>query len=218
MSYKVDLHTHSQASPDGGLTADQYKHMLEEGLDFVAVTDHNTVDFAVKLQKQLGDKVIVGEEITTIEGEIIGLFLRRTIPGGLSLAEAVAAIKQQNGLVYVPHPFETVRSGLLEADLNAIAGQIDIVETRNGRAVFQNRSPQAVKWANDHSLPGAASSDSHGWSGWGRTYSVISAAPTRDNLAALLKKASYQNQGPGLRGVLYPKLNRLRKKVRNYAA
>ncbi|HLF66947.1 MAG TPA: PHP domain-containing protein, partial [Gammaproteobacteria bacterium] len=62
--YKIDLHTHSTASPDGGITADQYAHALSTNLlDVIAVTDHNHIDFALGLQKQLGDRIIVGEEI-----------------------------------------------------------------------------------------------------------------------------------------------------------
>jgi Predicted metal-dependent phosphoesterases (PHP family) len=73
--YKVDLHTHSIASPDGSLNEDNYRKMLETGrLDCIAVTDHNTIAFAKELHANLGDRIIVGEEITTLDGEIIGLF------------------------------------------------------------------------------------------------------------------------------------------------
>src|SRR6266852_4695389 len=104
---KVDLHTHSQASLDGGLSAADYHNMLaqDNGLQCVAVTDHNSIAFAQKLQAELGERIIVGEEITTAEGEIIGLYLKKTVPGGRSLAETVRSIKEQDGLVYVPHPF-----------------------------------------------------------------------------------------------------------------
>jgi predicted metal-dependent phosphoesterase TrpH len=73
--YKIDLHTHSSASSDGGITADQYSKIISQNiLDYVAITDHNKVSFAMKLSEELGDKIIVGEEIMTSEGEIIGLF------------------------------------------------------------------------------------------------------------------------------------------------
>ena len=210
---KVDLHTHSIASPDGSLTEAQYRKMLASGrLDYIAVTDHNTVTFATELQKRLGDKIIIGEEITTLDGEIIGLYLKTTVRAGMSAADTVAVIKKQGGLVYIPHPFETVRKGLKPGTLEAITKDVDIIETRNGRAVFQNKSKQAEAWAAEYSLPGAASSDSHGWHGWGRTYSVVEAAPTRDTLARLLTKATHKVGRPGLRGVLYPKLNRIRRK------
>ncbi|MCA9330415.1 PHP domain-containing protein, partial [Candidatus Saccharibacteria bacterium] len=111
--YKVDLHTHSQASPDGGITAEQYAHVLSTGLlDMIAITDHNSIAYAQEVQKQLGDKIIVGEEIMTNDGEIVGLFLTQVIEPGLSAQETCRRIKAQHGLVYIPHPFETVRKGL----------------------------------------------------------------------------------------------------------
>lgn len=211
--FKVDLHTHSVGSPDGGLRAADYRWMLERGgLDFVAVTDHNTTAFAKELQAELGESIIVGEEITAREGEVIGLFLTEVIPAGLSAAETAKRIHGQGGLVYIPHPFETVRKGLPAKTLDEIAAQVDVVEANNGRAMFQNKSQQAKAWAEAHHKPIAASSDAHGRAGWGKTYSVIGQKPSRENLAALLARAEFAAGTVGTRGVLYPKLNRLRKK------
>lgn len=139
--YKVDFHTHSTASPDGSIKAAQYKQLLDSGrLDAIAVTDHNRIDFALALQQELGSKIIVGEEIMTTEGEIIGLFLKELVPAKLSPLETVQAIKKQGGLVYIPHPFETVRKGLQAKSLAAITDYIDIMEVYNGRAMLQNRT------------------------------------------------------------------------------
>jgi predicted metal-dependent phosphoesterase TrpH len=212
MQYKVDFHTHSIASPDGGLTEIVYRWMLErEGLQCIAITDHNTIELAQRLNQELGDKIIIGEEITTTKGEIIGLYLTEVIPPLLSPMETVDRIHKQGGLVYIPHPFETARKGIQLSDLDMIADKVDIMEIHNGRAVFQNRSPRALTWVLDHSVPGAASSDAHGISGWGRTYTVVSKMPRRENLIELLKHAEYRIKSPGVRGVLYPKFNRIRK-------
>lgn len=211
--YKIDLHTHSIASPDGSLDEGDYRKMLDSGkLDYVAVTDHNTIAFAKELHAKLGERIIVGEEITTPDGEIIGLYLTHGIKAGMSAVNTVWAIKQQGGLVCVPHPFETVRKGVSPAILQIIAKHVDIIETRNGRAVFQNKSKQAAAWAAKHHVPGAASSDAHGWHGWGRTYSIVDQMPTRATLAKLLADATHKVGLPGVRGVLYPKLNRIRRR------
>lgn len=211
---KIDLHTHSQASPDGGLRRADFQSAFDRGvLDYIAVTDHNTLTFATQLHAEFGDKIIVGEEVTTREGEIIGLYLTEEVPAGLSAAETADRIKAQGGLVYIPHPFESVRKGLPLADLESISQSVDIVEVHNGRAVFQDKATKAVDWAKLYKLPGAASSDAHGKSGWGKTYSVISDAPTRDTLAELLYHAKYEVGSPGVRGVLYPKFNRAKKKL-----
>jgi predicted metal-dependent phosphoesterase TrpH len=212
--YALDLHTHSQASPDGSLTTRQYSAMLEQGvLDCIAVTDHDTIAFAQELQAKLGARIIVGEEITAKEGEIIGLYLHEAVPPGLSIKQTVQAIRRQHGLVYVPHPFETVRNGLSAKVLADIASHVDIVETHNGRAIFQHRGEDALHWATMHGVPGAASSDAHGWHGWGKTYSNLSEAPTRETLVRLLERATYASETVGLLGALYPKFNRLRKKL-----
>jgi predicted metal-dependent phosphoesterase TrpH len=216
--YKVDLHTHSIASPDGGLKLSDYRRMLARGkLDAVAITDHSTISFAQVAQAKLGEKVIiVGEEITTQQGEIIGLYLEEAVPAGLTLEEAIAAVRAQNGLVYVPHPFETVRQGIQKEDLDKIAQAVDIVEIYNGRAVFQNRSKSAAAWTEEHKKVGAASSDAHGTIGWGRTCSRLEKAPTRETLVALLASAKYRTQSVRF-GVLHPKMNRLKRKLGSHA-
>jgi predicted metal-dependent phosphoesterase TrpH len=212
---KVDLHTHSVASPDGSLRAAHYRRVLEAGkLDVIAVTDHDSIAFAQQLQAELGDRIIVGEEISALEGEIVGLYLRALIPSGLSANETINCIKEQGGLVYIPHPFETLRKGLPRRALDAIAEQVDIVETYNGRAIFQNRSAAALVWAKEHTKAQAASSDAHGWHGWGGTYSSINKLPARETLPKLLADAQLVTSNVGARGVLYPKLNRLRRKLR----
>jgi predicted metal-dependent phosphoesterase TrpH len=216
---KIDLHTHSVASPDGALTIDDYRRVLESGqLDYIAVTDHNTIDFAQRLQAELGERIVVGEEITTTEGEIIGLYLEQTIPKGLTPTATIKAIRQQGGLVCIPHPFETVRSGMSAASLLAIAKDIDIIEVHNGRALFQNRSKQAYAWSATHGCRGVANSDCHGASGWGRTYTIVKAMPQKATLLQLLNDCQYITGFPGVRGVLYPKLNRLKKAARQRRA
>ncbi len=91
----------------------------------------------------------------------------------------------------------------------------DTFEVYNGRALFQNKGALAKGWSARHDMPSASSSDAHGWRGWGRTYSLIGDKPTVKTLPSLLKDADYIIGTVGMLGVLYPKLNRLRKKVRH---
>lgn len=218
MSYKLDLHTHSIASADGGITAKQYKNKLHDGqLDYIAVTDHNKIDFAVNLQNELGDRIIVGEEIMTSAGEIIGLFLSKVIPAGLTPADTIKLIKQQDGLVYVPHPFETIRKGLSPNTLDKLVEQIDLIEVCNGRALLQNRGKNAVLWAKINHVTGVASSDAHGAHGLGKTYTCVAKQPTKKNLLNLLETATLITGKPRLRALLYPKYNKVRKKIRRQA-
>lgn len=210
--FKIDLHTHSEASRDGSIKSSQYVDILQlKRLDYIAITDHNKISFATKLNKQLGDKIIIGEEINTKEGEIIGLFLKELIPRNLSVKDTVNAIKEQSGLVYIPHPFETVRRGISRQVLKSIINQVDVIEIFNGRAFFQNKSKVASDFAIEHKKPGAASSDAHGLKGLASTYSIIAERPTAKNLPALLSKATFSTDRPPLITLAYPKYNRIKK-------
>lgn len=212
---RIDLHTHSVASPDGAISATQYKHLLTSGrLDMVAITDHNRIDFAQELHAELGDTVIVGEEITTPAGEIIGLFLKGLVEPGQTPLETVKAIKAQGGIVYIPHPFETVRKGLQVASLNAIADYIDIVEVHNGRAFLQKRSDRAVLWARAHSKIMVGSSDAHGAKGIGHTYTVVAKLPAKETFLQTMQSGQMVAARPPFTTFAYPKLNRLHKKLR----
>ncbi len=213
---KIDLHTHSVASPDGGINAVQYRQALESGLlDCIAITDHNRIDFALEMQRTLGERIIVGEEIMTLDGEIIGLFLNNAVKSDLPAKETVQEIKRQGGLVYVPHPFETVRKGIEPSTLEDLADQVDIIEVCNGRAFLQNRSQQTVVWTRLNRKISAASSDAHGQRGLGETYTLVSKLPDRNNLLDLLSVGALITGQPGLRSLLYPKYHRLRKKIRS---
>lgn len=212
---RIDLHTHSVASPDGGIRSVQYRNLLtSKRVDMIAVTDHDRIDGAQQLQKELGDKIIVGEEITTTEGEMIGLFLTEAVKPGQTAKATAQAIKKQGGLVYIPHPFETVRKGMQASTLVSIADLIDIVEVNNGRAFLQKRSAKALEWAKANNKIVAASSDAHGAKGVGHTYSLTPSIPERNNFLTVLAAAQLVGKRAPLRTLTYPKLNRLHKKLR----
>ncbi|MEK7602811.1 MAG: PHP domain-containing protein [Patescibacteria group bacterium] len=211
---RLDLHTHSNASPDGGISAAQYHKVLSSGLlDCIAITDHNRIDFALEMQQAYGERIIVGEEIMTSAGEIIGLFLEKKIRPGLSPEETIDAIDSQNGIVYIPHPFETLRKGLDSRILDELKGRIDIIEVYNGRALVQNRSQQAAVWAKLNTVPSAASSDAHGIKGLGKTFTGVAALPTKKTLVDLLISSTPIVGRPSVRALIYPKYYRLRKKL-----
>lgn len=212
--YKVDLHTHSIISHDGGITAFQYEKILQSGeLDCVAITDHNETSFARVMQKKLGDRIIIGEEISTPEGEIIGLYLTETIPGGIALEEAIASIKHQGGLVYVPHPYEHFRKGLQRTALDRITADSDIVEVFNGRGRFRSKPELAVQFASKNAIPQAASSDAHGWRGLGCTSSMLTDFPTKKTLKQLLATAILDKTYAPFYTYFYPAINRIKNNI-----
>ncbi|HSX09438.1 MAG TPA: PHP-associated domain-containing protein, partial [Candidatus Saccharimonadales bacterium] len=212
--YKIDLHTHSIISQDGGITASQYEKILASGeLDCLAITDHNETSFARIMQKKLGDRIIIGEEIATKQGEIIGLYLTETIPGGISIDEAIASIKHQGGIVYVPHPFEKFRKGLQAHVMTRIAADIDIVEVFNGRGRFRGKPDMAVQFAQKNSIPQAASSDAHGVKGLGYASCELTEFPNRQTLTDLLTSAILDKTYAPFYTFFYPLLNRIKNNV-----
>lgn len=213
---KIDLHTHSEASPDGGITANQYAAILRnEIVDVIAITDHDRIDFALGMQKALGAKrIIVGEEITTTQGEIIGLYLTKKIEPGMSAQDTIDAIKLQNGVVYIPHPFEKVRKGMQEEVVMALIEDIDIIEGYNGRAFVQNFSAKALAVAKQHKISAAASSDAHGAAGVGSAYTTLKQQPNRNNLNALVARGHLVTGKPPYYTLLLPKINRIKKLLR----
>jgi predicted metal-dependent phosphoesterase TrpH len=212
--YKIDLHTHSIVSYDGGITARQYENLFEKRiLDCVAITDHNETRFARMMQEKLGEKIIVGEEITTVEGELIGLFLQQTIPAGQTVEKTVEAIKEQGGLVYIPHPFETIRKGLQRSALEKIISSISIVEVFNARARWRGKQKESEVFADASGLAKAASSDAHGFYGVGTAFNIVTKFPKRNSLKKLLEEVTLQKEYAPLWTYLYPAMNKIKNKI-----
>lgn len=209
--YKIDLHTHSTDSPDGSLSIDDYRKIIgSKKLNYVAITDHNSIDYAKKIKQELGDYVIIGEEIMTLVGEIIGLYLSEVINPNLSLEDTVRQIKKQNGLVYIPHPLATIRKGIGLENLRDIIEQVDIVECYNGRSFNSTIKDYLIDQFEGHDIVCASGSDSHGKIGFGRTMTITRDIPKRENLVMLLRDAKYVNRPAGLISRLYPTINRFR--------
>ena len=214
-AYKLDLHCHSRYSPDSLLREARIAQALRQGrLNSVAITDHNRIDGAQALHQRLGSAIIVGEEIDTQQGEIIGLFLTSAIPSGLTAAEAMAAIKRQRGVVYVPHPFETVRHGLDRATLDNLAGHIDLIEVNNGRSFSRRAARQARQWAIKHQVAATSASDAHGSAGWGRVYTLVERQPTAKTIVELVRQGRLYGRLNGVRSYAYPTLARWHRKLK----
>ena len=165
----LDLHTHSAASFDSIASVGSMMAKARRiGLTHLAITDHERIDGALRARDQAPDdlQVIVGEEVRTADGDLIGLFLERAVPPGLTAAETAAAIHEQGGIVGLPHPFDRFRSsgGSKAAEqqrtLDTLAASVDYVEVHNARA-YRDANPLAAAFATAHALPGAASSDAH---------------------------------------------------------
>ncbi|MCL2356391.1 MAG: PHP domain-containing protein [Defluviitaleaceae bacterium] len=137
MRWKTELHVHTIYSPDSLLAKIPLLLMCKiKGIKCIAITDHNSLCGAVKYEPffaKHGVKVIIGEEIMTSQGEIIGLFLKNVIPPGLSPEETVRAIKKQGGLVCIPHPFDPTRAKTVLSNISSVAEDVHMIECSNGR-------------------------------------------------------------------------------------
>jgi predicted metal-dependent phosphoesterase TrpH len=162
----ADLHLHTSWSHDCSIeVSDLLDHAEAEGLGAIAVTDHNVFGGALEaVERARGRDLIVipGEEIKTDgQGEVIGLFLREEIPRGLSFADTVKAIREQGGLVYVPHPFDRMHAIPDAATLHHHLAEIDVFEVYNARLLFEAYNDEALRFARKYNLTVGAGSDAH---------------------------------------------------------
>jgi predicted metal-dependent phosphoesterase TrpH len=169
----VDLHMHTNHSGDCETPVEVLLATAKEvGLGAIAVTDHNEISGALEAREKANEsnarggrdriKVIVGEEVKTAEqGEVIGLFIEEKIPRGLSMAETVAEIKRQGGLVYVPHPFDRMHAVPDYEHLPEILDDIDAIEVFNPRVAIGAFNEEAVRFAAKYRIVAGAGSDSH---------------------------------------------------------
>ena len=214
MNYKIDLHSHSIISQDGGVTEKQYISLLDNAtIDYIAITDHNETKLACELAKKLGDKIIIGEEIASKDGEIIGLFLQKTISPGLTAKQTLQQIHIQGGLAYIPHPFEIFRHGLNINTLEQIQNEIDIIEVFNARSKWRGRSSLALEFAQKYKIATAAASDAHGQKGIGTSFSIVSEVPSSKTLPSLLKKGRLHRQFAPAITYLDPSINKIKRRL-----
>ncbi len=166
----VDLHMHTDHSYDCATPVEVLlASAREQGLGAIAVTDHNEISGALEAHAQAAElgphapvKVIVGEEVKTAgEGEVIGLFIKEKIPRGLSLRETIAEIRRQDGVVYVPHPFDRMHSVPDYEHLLEILDVVDAIEVFNPRVAIGAFNEEAARFAAKYRIPAGAGSDSH---------------------------------------------------------
>jgi len=164
---EIDLHMHTDHSPDCATPVEVLLETARDrGLGAIAITDHNEVSGALearRIAEGMDDlKVIVGEEVKTAEqGEVIGLFLEEKIPRGMTMAETIAAIRAQGGIVYVPHPFDRFHSVPDYEHLLDMIEEIDVLEVFNPRVALTAFNEEARRFAEKYRIVPGAGSDSH---------------------------------------------------------
>lgn len=175
---RVDMHLHTMWSGDSQTTPDELAAAVAEAqLDVLCVTDHASIAAAQRFQDtgEIGCRVVVGQEVRTEAGEIIGLWMTDRIPFGLRPDDVCRAIRAQGGLVYIPHPFDELRHALRSTVLARLidAGLVDTVEVLNAKVRAPAANRRAAEFADSHGLPGGAGSDSHEPSALGAAYAQM---------------------------------------------
>ena len=190
----VDLHMHTSWSHDCLVEPEELvEHAVAEGLGAIAVTDHNTFGGAqatVQAARGTDLLVIAGEEVKTdSQGEVIGLFLEREIPRGMSFADTIAAIKEQGGLAYLPHPFDRMHSIPDAKTIHRHLSDIDVFEVYNARLLFEVYNDEALRFARKYNLTMGAGSDAHVLQGVGTGGLRMRAFADRDEFLVSLRTA-----------------------------
>jgi predicted metal-dependent phosphoesterase TrpH len=184
---RVDLHVHSSASFDCKVEPELVAATSRGlGLSPVFLTDHDSISGALRISA--AERVVVGEEVLTSGGELIGLFLKERVPSGLAPLEAAGRIKDQGGLVYLEHPYDRTRRHLGEDSIEALADLIDVVEVFNGRSDEKSNRRAADLCGILGAAPGAGS-DAHRLSELGSVFVEMEDFDGAQDFLAKLRRA-----------------------------
>jgi predicted metal-dependent phosphoesterase TrpH/glycosyltransferase involved in cell wall biosynthesis len=188
-----DLHLHTEHSWDCSVPVQELlDHAEEQGLGAIAITDHNVftgAEEAAELARARELVVIPGEEMKTTSGEVIGLFLEGHIPPGLSMGETIAAIREQEGVVYLPHPFDRLHTIPDASTLHRHLAEIDVLEVYNARLLFESFNDEAARFARKYNLTAGAGSDAHVLQGVGTGLVRMRAFETPEEFLISLRSA-----------------------------
>jgi len=212
---KADLHIHTAYSMDCTMPLEQIiSRCLAVGINCLGVTDHNTIAGALKMKELAPFTIIVGEEILTLNGEVIGFFLDQEIPSKLSIEETVAQIKAQNGLVCIPHPYDRLRSSVFRDQIfEDIMPDVDIIEVFNARSLSPRSSIRAAQMAQKYGKLASAGSDAHTLPEIGNAYVEMPEFNNKDEFLASLAKGKISGNRSNPIAHFASTWNRLKKRL-----
>jgi predicted metal-dependent phosphoesterase TrpH len=188
---RLDMHMHTEYSRDSRVPLADFAELAKKAqLGAVCITDHDTIEGGLRLREMdTGLRVIVGEEITSSDGELVGLYLEKKVAPGLTADHTIDLIHEQGGLAYVPHPFSrNRRRHLRRSALERVASKLDIVEVFNAREAASSSNVRALEFARAHDLPGGVGSDSHRRTEIGGAYVDVAPFVTPQELLVALRE------------------------------
>jgi predicted metal-dependent phosphoesterase TrpH len=192
MKIKLDLHIHTIHSFDSTIEPEGLREVcLERGLAGVAVTDHDSLEGGMAFAAELPDLMIIaGEEIRSREGEIIGLFLEKEIPPGLSAPETMQRIHEQGGVVVIPHPFDYVKLKRMRSRrLQELLAEIDAIEAINGKPRYWGANKHAMRFAERWGIAKTGGSDAHSLGQVGLVYTEMEEFTDAPGFISALREA-----------------------------
>jgi predicted metal-dependent phosphoesterase TrpH len=187
---------------------------LEVGINCLGIADHNTIVGALKMKVMAPFYIIVGEEILTLDGEVIGFFLSQEIPSKLSMKETVAQIKSQDGLICIPHPYDRLRFSVFKDQVfDDIMPQVDIIEAFNARSLSPGSSKRAWQLARKYGKPASAGSDAHTLPEIGNAYVEMPDFNGKDEFLSSLAKGKISGNRSNPTAHFVSTWNRLKKRL-----
>ncbi|MCS7248535.1 MAG: PHP domain-containing protein [Anaerolineales bacterium] len=191
MPIRVELHCHTDASPDSLLNISQLLETCRrKRIDKIAITDHNTIRNALLAQRIAPRQIIIGEEILTRQGELLAFFVQEEIPPGLDAQHVIAELRKQGAFISVSHPFDPLRKGHWQkTELEKIIGEVDAIEVFNARCLSDRYNRQASAFAAQHKLLGTVGSDAHTAGEIGTAYHLMEDFETPEQFRAALQNS-----------------------------
>jgi hypothetical protein len=192
----VEFHCHTHYSSDSLVKpADLVEKCRQRGVDRVIITDHDETAGALEAQNIDPQRVIIGEEVMTTQGELLAAFVKERLPSGLEPMEAIAQLRHQGAFISVSHPFDNTRSGSWQPEhLLAIAPYIDALEIFNSRCITTQANQRAHEFATKNRLAGTVGSDAHTLRELGRALLILPEFHDADSLRKVLPLAEYKTR------------------------
>jgi predicted metal-dependent phosphoesterase TrpH len=197
---RMEFHCHTEYSKDSLVSVEQMLAVCRaRNIDRVVVTDHNLIEGALAAQALDPERVVVGEEILTQQGELLAAYVTEEVPKGLPALETIDRLRAQGAFISVSHPFDVTRSGHWELDdLAEIAPLVDAVEVFNARCLLPRFNHQAAAFAAEHDLLGTVGSDAHTRPEYGRAVMLLPAFSDAHSLKQAVAAARSETRYSGL--------------------
>lgn len=211
---RAEFHCHTIYSHDSLLDLGTLlKACDERGIDKIAITDHGSMQGALKAHKMEPDRVIVAEEVATPEGEILGCFMTEEVPQGLPAVEVVRRLRGQGAFISMAHPFDPFRSRWTEETLDQILPYVDGLEVFNARCRRDEYNQKAYAFAIKHDKLLMAGSDAHAVSELGRASMTMPWFDDADSLRIAARQATISGELSGLYVHMISTLAKVTKKL-----